>query len=81
MLLFRAKVDLGAMAMKGNSAFPKASALLFSGISRILVGVCVCGGLTPSSEMQSVNSTAPADRAQKASSHIYNLFISNKKHD
>ena len=28
MLPFRAKVDLGAMAMKGYSAFPKAPALM-----------------------------------------------------
>ena len=28
MLLFRSRVDLGAMAIKGYSAFPKAPALL-----------------------------------------------------
>ena len=61
-----ARVDLGAMAMKGYSAFPKAPALLeshheiFSVISRTLVGG---GGAYPSAEKQSVYSTAPADWA------------------
>ena len=47
MLPLRARVDLGAMAMKGYSAFPKAPALtirLFSVISRTFVRE---GGLTP----------------------------------
>ena len=65
MLPLRARVDLGAMAMKGYSTFPKAPTLLephhqiFNVISRTLVG----GGSYPSAEKQSVYSTAPADWA------------------
>ena len=65
MLPLRARVDLGAMAMKGYSAFPKAPALLqphhlmFSVISRHSLG----GGSYPSAEVQSVYSTAAADWA------------------
>ena len=61
MLPFWAKVDLGAMAMKGCSAFPKSPASLeppirlFSVISRILIG-CL-------TEVQSVYSAAAADWA------------------
>ena len=63
MVPLRARVDVGVMAIKEYSAFPKAPALLephhqiFSVISRALVG----GGSYPSAEKQSVYSTAPAD--------------------
>ena len=62
MLPLRARVDLGPMAMKEYSAFPKAPALLeltirlFSVISRTFIG-----GSDLSSEMQSVYSTAADD--------------------
>ena len=57
---------IGAMAMKGHLAFPKAPALLkshhqlFSVINRTLVGG---GGSYPSAEVQSVYSTAASDWA------------------
>ena len=67
MLPLRARVDLGAMAMKGYSAFPKAPALLEPHhqivivISRTLVG----GVSYASAKKQSVYSTAQADWAIK----------------
>ena len=54
-------MDLGVMAMKGCSAFPKAPALLelpICVLSRTLVGG---GGSYPSAEKQSVYSIAPTD--------------------
>ena len=58
MLPLRARLDLGMIAMKGYSAFPKALELLepqiFLVISRTLVG-----GILP--EVKSVYSTAPQD--------------------
>ena len=74
MLQLQARVDLGAMAMKGYSAFPKAPTLLephhqmkFCDISRTLVRGGGGGGggerSYPSADMQSVYSTAPADLA------------------
>ena len=68
MLPRRARMDLGVMAMKGYSAFPKAPNItgtspirLFSVLSRTLIG----GVSYPSAEVQSVYSTAPADGAIK----------------
>ncbi len=49
MLPLRARVDLGAMAMKGYSTFPK--------------GHSFGGGSYPTAEVQSVYPTAPADWA------------------
>ena len=60
MLPFQARVDLGAIAMKVCSVFPKAPELLyitirlFSVISRMLIGRSY-----PSAEVESVYSTAP----------------------
>ena len=62
MLPLRAREDLGAIAMKGYSAFqPNWNLIirLFCVISRIFIGV----GSYPSEEKQSVYSTAPADWA------------------
>ena len=56
MLKLRARVDVGAMAMKGFSAFFKAPALLFNVISRTFVRE-----FYPSAKIQSVYSTAPGD--------------------
>ena len=67
MLPLRARVDLGAMAMKGYSASPKLqhcwnlTIRLFSVICRTLVS----GGSYPSAEKQSVYSTAPTDWARR----------------
>ena len=62
-LPLQTRVDLGAMAMKGYSAFPNASVLelhhqLSSVIYRTLVEE---RGSCPSTERQSVYSKAPAD--------------------
>ncbi len=64
MLPRRARVDLGAMAMKGVLYSPRPqhyrdlTIRLFSVIYRTLVG----GGVSyPSADVQSVYSTAPAD--------------------
>ena len=65
MLPLQAKVDLGVMAIKGYSIFPKVPALLtirlFSVISSTLVG----GESYHCAEMQSVYSAAPADWVEK----------------
>ena len=64
-----ARMDPGAMAMKGFSTFPlklqhywNLTIRLFSFISRTLVGG---GGLTPSAEKLLVYSTAQADWARE----------------
>ena len=56
---------MGAMAMKGYSAFPKAPALMEPRHQFIcvIVRILVVEEFYPSAEMQSVYSTAPADRA------------------
>ena len=67
MLPLRARVDLGAMAIKGYSTFPKAPALLEPHHQIVKChnqDTCWGGGLTPFAEMQSVNSTAPTDWAK-----------------
>ena len=67
MLPLRARVDLGAMAMKGYSAFPKTPALLEPHHQMVLVsypGHSLGGDSYPSAEKQSVYSTAPADWAK-----------------
>ena len=66
MLPLRARVDLGAMAMKEYSAFPKAPALLephHQIVSCHIQDTLYGGGSYPSAEVQSVYSTAPADWA------------------
>ena len=72
----RARVDLGAMEMKGCSIFPKASALLGPRHQTVL---CVIQdthwGLTPSAEAQSVYSTAPADWASFGMNWLHILTI------
>ena len=61
-LPFRAKVDLGAMAMKGLSAFPKAPASLEPHHQIVLCHIQdTHGGSYPSAEVQSVYSTTPAN--------------------
>ena len=72
MLPLRVRVDLGAMAMKGYSTFPKTPALLeslirvFSIISRTFVGRSYS-----STEMQSMYSLARADWDEKRKTYIY----------
>ena len=64
MLLLRARVDLGAMAMKGYSAFLKAPPLLEPlRLFNVISGHSFVWRSYASSEMQSVYSTAPADWA------------------
>ena len=53
----RARGDLGAMAIKENSAFLKAPSATFSVISRTLLG----GESYPKAEIRSVYSTNPTD--------------------
>ena len=63
-----ARVDLGAMVMKGYSAFPKAPALLEPHHQIVKCHIQDTrwrGGSYPSAEVQSVYSTAPADWARK----------------
>ena len=70
------------MAMKGYSAFPKVPACwnltirLFIVICRTLVG----GGSYPSTEKQSVYSTAPADLARLTQSPVDVLIVVKTKH-
>ena len=65
MLPLWARVDLGAMAMKGYSALPKAPAILepYHQIVYCHIQDTHCGGSYPSAEMQPVYSTAPANWA------------------
>ena len=81
MLPLRARVDLGAMAIKGYSAFPKLQHLwnltirLISVIYRTFVGG---GASNPSAEVQSVFSTFPADWASdifKDSTYFLRVLI------
>ena len=63
---FRARVDLGAMAMKRSSAFPKALASLephHQIVQCHIQDTRQVGGAYPSAEVLSVYSTAPADWA------------------
>ena len=69
MLLLRDRVDLGAMAMKGCSAFPEAPALLepHHQIVSCHIQDTPWGGVGvsyPAAETQSMYSTVPADRAK-----------------
>ena len=60
----RARVDLGEMAMKGCSAFPKAPASLEPHHQIVVISMThVGGGSSPCAEMQLVYCTAPADWA------------------
>ena len=63
MLPHRVRDNLGAMAMKGYSAFPKAPALLEPRHQIVVLSrTLVCGGGSYSAaEKQTVYSTAPAD--------------------
>ena len=65
MLPLRARVDMGVMAMKGYSAFPKAPALLEpSGCLMSYLGHAWWGrGSYPSVEVQSVYTITSANRA------------------
>ena len=67
MLPLRIRVDLGAMAMKGYSVFPKTPALLephYDIVINVIIGTLVGGlGSYLSIEKQSVYSTTPADWA------------------
>ena len=67
MLPLHARVDLGAMAMKGYSAFPKAPALLepHHQIVSCHIQDTRWGGSYSSAEVPSVYSTAPANWAIK----------------
>ena len=65
-LPLQARVDLGAMAMKRCSIFPKAPALLephHQTVKCHIKNTCWGGGY-PSAEVQSLYSTAPADWAK-----------------
>ena len=61
MLPLRVRVDLGAMAMKGCAAFPKAPALLepYHQIFCLISKTLLRRVSYPSAEMQSVYSIAP----------------------
>ena len=78
MLPFWATVDLGAMAMKGFSEFPKLlyhwnlTIRLFSVICRTLIGGG--GGSYSSAEVQSVYSTAPVNWAMSSLFYLYSLW-------
>ena len=65
MLRLQARVDLGVMAIKEYSTFPKVPALLKFSPSDCLVSYPEhsLGDSYPSAEMQSVYSAAPADWA------------------
>ena len=65
MLRLRTRVDLGAMAIKGYSAFPKDCLVSYSGH--------LLGEYYPSAEMLSVNSAAPADWANFK---VFGIYIS-----
>ena len=65
MLPRRARVDLGAMAMKGYSLFPRITGTSPSDCLVSYPGHALVGGSYPSAEVQSVYSTAPADRQGK----------------
>ena len=77
-LLFRAKVNLGVMAMKRYSTFPKAQALLelhwrlFCVISRTIIGESY-----PFAKIQLVYSTTPADWAYFC--WVYHCLLGLKK--
>ena len=73
MLLFRARSDLGAMAMKGYSAFPQDPALLepHHKIVKCHIQDTRGGDLTPQ-QKRSRNSTAPADWAIHNKNDIQN---------
>ena len=83
-LLIRARVDLGIMAMNVYSTFPKAPELephkltQFSVTSRILVGL----GFYSSTELQSAYSLASADWAtlldERREIHVFHISISKK---
>ena len=64
MLPLWARVDLGAVAMKGYSTFPKAPALLEPRHHLVSYPGHSWGGIYSSPEQQSVYSTAPADWAK-----------------
>ena len=63
MLPLRARVDLGAIAMKGYSKFPKAPALLEAHYQIVILDTRWGGSYPPPSKVQSVYSTAPAECA------------------
>ena len=68
MLPLWARVDPGAMAMKGVLRIPQTSCIAGTSPSDCLVsyaGHLLVGGSYPSAEKQSVYSTAPADWAIK----------------
>ena len=70
-LPLQARVDLGAMAMKGLSAFPQSSGITGTLPSRCLVlypGYSL-GESYPSAEMQSVYSATPADWVSDCKHH------------
>ena len=76
----RARVDLGAMAMRGHSVFLKAPAYwnLTIRLFSVIFQDIHCEGSYPSAELQSVYSTAPADWASTFCSdrnEIFNYII------
>ena len=75
---FYKRVDLGAMAMKGYSAFPKVSALLES--HHQIVNILYLGHSLwvscPSVEILSVHFTVPADWAKEKWSDLRNSWTS-----
>ena len=64
MLPLQAKVDLGAMALKRYSAFPKVPALLEPHHQIVKCHIQLWGSY-PSAEKRSVYSTVPADCAME----------------
>ena len=84
MLSLRAQVDLGVMAMKRYSAFPKAPALLEP--HQLIVYISYPGHMLgesyPSAEIQSVYSAAQADWTKEIMGQYFSisktLFLNNK---
>ncbi len=75
-LPFRARVDLGAMAMKGCFAFPKVPTSLepHQRIIQCHIQDTYWGGSYPAAEVQSVYSTAPTDWRERHNFYYVDCF-------
>ena len=84
MLQLRVRVGLGAMAIKGHSAFPKVPALLKPHNQNVwchIQDICWVVGSYESAEMQTVYFSAPADWAAFVfdDRQIYDIRKTKKK--
>ena len=78
MLPHRARVNLEAMAMKGMLRIPQSPSITWTLPSDYLVsypGHLLGGSLTPSAEVQSVYSTAPANWARRSKDKLLRDFL------